>query len=85
MVINRLNHHDFIYHDVYDQRGENIEELRKGFHFHLILDKPKAKSTYTHMIRELANSANRVCDTSYFHFFNVKSISDTECQRKICI
>lgn len=67
---------------VYEQRGENLSELGKGFHFHCILEKPKTKS-YNHMIRELSNSANSVCDTSNFHFFNIKSISEEECQRKI--
>lgn len=67
---------------VYEQRGETEAELGKGFHFHLILEKPKGKP-YSHMIRELSNSANSVCDTSNFHFFNIKSISEEECQRKI--
>jgi len=67
---------------VYEQRGETLEELGKGFHFHLILEKPKTKP-YNHLVRELANSANSVCDTSNFHFFNLKSISEEECQRKI--
>ena len=35
------------------------------------------------MIRELSNSANSLCDTSNFHFFNIKSISEEECNRKI--
>lgn len=67
---------------VYEQRGETEAELGKGFHFHCILEKPKNKP-YCHMIRELSNSANAVCDSSNFHFFNVKSISEEECQRKI--
>lgn len=67
---------------VYEQRGEHLGELGKGFHFHLILQKPKTKS-YAHMLRELSNSANSVCDSSNFHFFNIKSISEEECQRKI--
>jgi len=67
---------------VYEQRGETEAELGKGFHFHCILEKPKTKA-YAHMIRELSNSANSVCDTSNFHFFNIKSISEEECQRKI--
>ena len=67
---------------VYEQRGESLTDLGKGFHFHCILEKPKTKA-YAHMIRELSNSANSVCDTSNFHFFNIKSISEEECQRKI--
>jgi len=67
---------------VYEQRGESLTDLGKGFHFHCILEKPKTKA-YAHMIRELSNSANSLCDTSNFHFFNIKSISEEECQRKI--
>jgi len=67
---------------VIEQRGETLEELGKGFHFHLILEKPQAKS-YQHMIRELSNTANKVCDTSNFHFFNIKNISEEEKERKI--
>lgn len=67
---------------VYEQRGETLEEVGKGFHFHAIIEKPKTKK-YSEMIRELSNSANSVCDTSNFHFFNIKSISEEECQRKI--
>lgn len=67
---------------VYEQRGENLSELGKGFHFHLILEKPKTKK-YCEMLRELSNSANTVCDTSNYHFFNVKSISEEEKDRKI--
>jgi len=67
---------------VYEQRGEFIEELGKGFHYHCILEKPKTKC-YNHIVRELANSAKDLCDTSNFHFFNVKSISEEECNRKI--
>lgn len=67
---------------VIEQRGETLDELGKGFHFHLILEKPQAKS-YQHMIRELSNTANKVCDTSNFHFFNIKNISEEEKERKI--
>jgi hypothetical protein len=52
---------------VYEQRGGDEAELGKGFHFHCILEKPKSKA-YSHMITELSNSANAVCDSSNFHF-----------------
>lgn len=67
---------------VYEQRGENLGEVGKGFHFHCILEKPKTKK-YSEMMRELANSANAVCDSSSFNFFNVKSVSEEEKNRKI--
>jgi hypothetical protein len=67
---------------VIEQRGETLDELGKGFHFHAIIEKP-ANKAYAHMVRELSNSANRVCDTSNFHFFNLKNISEEEKERKI--
>lgn len=67
---------------VFEQRGENLAEIGKGFHFHLILQKPKTKA-YTHIYRELGNSANSVCDSSNFNFFNCKAISNEEKERKI--
>jgi len=67
---------------VIEQRGETLDELGKGFHFHAIIEKPTNKA-YQHMVRELSSSANRVCDTSNFHFFNLKNISEEEKERKI--
>lgn len=71
-----------IYLYVYEQRGETEAEVGKGFHFHAIIEKPTNKS-YAHMMRELASSANKLCDTSNFHFYNVKNISEEEKERKI--
>lgn len=67
---------------VYEQRGETEADVGKGFHFHAIIEKPTNKS-YAHMMRELASSANKLCDTSNFHFYNVKNISEEEKERKI--
>lgn len=67
---------------VYEQRGESEAEVGKGFHFHAIIEKPTNKS-YQHMMRELSSTANKVCDTSNFHFYNVKNISEEEKERKI--
>ena len=67
---------------VFEQRGETIEEVGKGFHFHAIIEKPSNKS-YQHIIRELSNTANKVCDTSNYHFYNLKNINDEEKNRKI--
>jgi len=67
---------------VLEQRGETLADVGKGFHFHGIIEKPSNKS-YQHMIRELASTANKVCDTSNFHFYNLKNISEEEKERKI--
>lgn len=67
---------------VLEQRGETLADVGKGFHFHGIIEKPSNKS-YQHMVRELASTANKVCDTSNFHFYNLKNISEEEKERKI--
>lgn len=67
---------------VYEQRGETLEDMGKGYHFHAIIEKPHKKS-YNHMVRELSSSGNRYCDTSNFHFFNIKNISQEEKERKV--
>ena len=67
---------------VFEQRGETLEEVGKGFHFHAIIEKPSNKS-YQHMVRELSSGANKVCDTSNFHFYNLKNIDENEKERKI--
>jgi len=67
---------------VYEQRGEDEGECGKGFHFHAIIKKPTNKVP-SHITRELASSANKVCDTSCIHFFNLKNISEEEKERKI--
>jgi len=67
---------------VYEQRGEDEGECGKGFHFHAIIKKP-ANKVPSHITRELASSANKVCDTSCIHFFNLKNISEEEKERKI--
>jgi len=67
---------------VFEQRGETEEEVGKGFHFHAIIEKPSNKS-YTHIIRELSMGANKVCDTSNHHFYNLKNIDENEMERKI--
>lgn len=67
---------------VYEQRGEEEGECGKGYHFHAIIKKPTNKS-YAHILRELSSSANKVCDSSVSNFFNLKSISEEEKERKI--
>lgn len=83
-VINKMMSKNWITNYLYviEQRGETLDELGKGFHFHGIIEKPSNKA-YQHMVRELSSSANRVCDTSNFHFFNLKNISEEEKERKI--
>jgi len=83
-VINKLMSKKWLdnYLYVYEQRGEDLSELGKGFHFHLIFKKPKTLC-YRHILRELSNSSKSLCDTSNPGVFNLKSISEEEKERKI--
>lgn len=67
---------------VFEQRGEDLGECGKGYHFHAIIKKPPTKSP-AHIMKELASSANKVCDTSNYHFYNCKFMSEEEKERKI--
>jgi len=67
---------------VYEQRGEDIGECGKGFHFHAIIRKPTNKPN-AHILRELKTSVDKLCDSSNNHFFNIKYISEEEKERKI--
>jgi len=67
---------------VFEQRGEDFLSCGNGFHYHAIIEKPLNKS-YAHMVRELSSTANKVCDTSNYHYFNLKNISEEEKDRKI--
>ncbi len=71
---------DYLY--VLEQRGETIEELGKGFHFHMLYVRPENKK-YSEVMRELANTFNKTCDTSNYHFWVHKGVSIEEFQRKI--
>lgn len=54
---------------VIEQRGENLEEIGKGFHFHMLLDKGDYRMS--HLRREFISSFKKMCDTSNFHCFNI--------------
>lgn len=65
---------------VIEQRGENEEELGKGFHTHIIFNKG---IKHCKVVLEMSNTFKKLCDTSNYHLFNLKNIGDLEKQRKI--
>lgn len=67
---------------VYEQRGQTMEELGKGFHLHAIIQKPEDKSR-AHCIREIGNSFKKCTDVSNYHFYNTKWIDTEEYKRKL--
>jgi len=54
---------------VIEQRGETMEELGKGFHTHILIDKGDFRPS--HLRREFARTFSKVCDTSNPHCFNI--------------
>lgn len=54
---------------VIEQRGENMEELGKGFHTHILLNKGDYRMS--HLRREFARTFNKFCDVDNPHCFNV--------------
>lgn len=54
---------------VIEQRGENMEELGKGFHTHILLNKGDYRMS--HLRREFARTFGKVTDTSNPQWFKV--------------
>lgn len=67
---------------VYEQRGIVEEEVGKGFHLHALIKKPHDMG-HKRMLKELSNTFKKCCDTSNFHYFQLKMIDDAEYMRKL--
>jgi len=65
---------------VIEQRGECEAELGKGFHTHIIFNKG---CKHCKVITEMSNTFKKMCDTSNYHLFNLKSIGEEEKKRKV--
>jgi len=65
---------------VIEQRGESEAELGKGFHTHIIFNKG---IKHCKVIIEMSNTFKKMCDTSNYHLFNLKSIGEEEKKRKV--
>jgi len=65
---------------VIEQRGESEAELGKGFHTHIIFNKG---IKHCKVITEMSNTFKKMCDTSNYHLFNLKSIGEEEKKRKV--
>lgn len=65
---------------VIEQRGENEQELGKGFHTHIIFNKG---IKHCKVVTEMSNTFKKMCDTSNYHLFNLKSIGEEEKKRKV--
>lgn len=65
---------------VIEQRGESEAEIGKGFHTHIIFNKG---IKHCKVITEMSNTFKKMCDTSNYHLFNLKSIGEEEKKRKV--
>lgn len=66
---------------VLEQRGENLEELGKGFHTHILI-KLKDHKKKSEIDRELKNVWKNILDVDNYHIFNIKYIDADEQLRK---
>lgn len=66
---------------VLEQRGENKEEIGKGFHTHILI-KLKDHKKKSEIDRELKNQWKGILDTENYHIFNIKYIDYDEQLRK---
>lgn len=78
-AISKVWINNYIY--VIEQRGNNDEEIGRGFHAHFIIDKEEKK--HHEAVRELKNTFKKVCDVSYSCVFNIRNIKVEQLSRFI--
>lgn len=61
---------------VLEQRGENDDEIGKGFHFHCLIDKGDFR--WSHARREFVSTFRKVCDTQNYHTFNFSMCKESD-------
>lgn len=66
---------------VIEQRGENIEEIGKGFHTHILIKLLNNKKQ-SEINREIKNTWKKILDVDNYHILNLKYIDDAEQKRK---
>jgi len=65
---------------VIEQRGETLEELGKGFHMHMLIDKGDYR--FSHARREFVSTFNKYCDTSNIGCFNFASVKEEDLRKR---
>lgn len=66
---------------VIEQRGENENELGKGFHSHILIKLLNHKKQ-SEINREIKNTWKKILDIDNYHILNIKFIDDLEQKRK---
>nr|QNG41019.1 hypothetical protein [Pygoscelis antarcticus]QNG41021.1 hypothetical protein [Pygoscelis antarcticus]QNG41025.1 hypothetical protein [Pygoscelis antarcticus]QNG41027.1 hypothetical protein [Pygoscelis antarcticus]QNG41029.1 hypothetical protein [Pygoscelis antarcticus] len=82
-IINKMLNKRWIkgYIYVLEQRGENDEELGKGFHTHILLDIQEGIKK-SEIDREIKNTWKKILDQDNYHILNIKYINNDEQLRK---
>lgn len=65
---------------VIEQRGENMDELGKGFHAHILINKGDYR--LSHLRREFARTFNKVCDTDLHQCFNIQICKKSDLKKR---
>lgn len=65
---------------VIEQRGENLDELGKGFHTHMLIDKGDYRPS--HMMREFERTFKNLCDTSNPSCFNIRPCKENDLRKR---
>lgn len=65
---------------VIEQRGCNEEEIGKGFHTHILIDKGDYR--FSHARREFVSTYNKVCDVQNYHTFNFNCCKEIDINKR---
>lgn len=65
---------------VIEQRSDNEDELGKGFHAHMLIDKGDYR--FSHANREFASTFKKVCDIQNFHTFNFALCKESDLSKR---
>jgi len=65
---------------VIEQRSENLAELGKGFHLHLLINKGDFR--FSHASREFVTLFKGICDTSNHQIFNISMCKECDLKKR---
>lgn len=65
---------------VLEQRGDNDDDIGRGFHLHLLIDKGDYR--FSHARREFVSSFRKVCDIQNYHTFNFAYCKESDINKR---
>lgn len=81
-IVEKSSNKSFIKQSLYviEQRGENMDELGKGFHMHMLINKGDYRPS--HLQREFARTFKNVCDVETWQCFNIKPCKESDLRNR---